>query len=121
MKIKLWTLKQAEQIEELLSKKLIPIEAADESLKVLSILDKYYGADRDVDHDDGGYLLLYTGCVKEGEVIKEILEGYNVPIEDAEIEAVLCSANGVIWKSVLYLTTNDFGITLIYPCRGGVK
>lgn len=121
MKIKLWTFKQSSQVEELLLNKLIPAEAADRALNVLSTLDKYYGADRDVDHDDGGYLLLYTECVKEDEELREVLRVYHVPVEDAELEDVLCSIDGVIWKSILYLATSDFGITLIYPRRGGLK
>lgn len=121
MKIKLWTLKQSEKIEELLSKKIIPVSAADKALDVLTILDEYYKEDREVDNDDGGYLLLYTECMEEGKEIQGVLDEYHVPVEDAELEDVLCSIDGVIWKSVLYLVTNDFGITLIYPCKGGVK
>lgn len=121
MKIKLWTLRQSAQIEELMSKKIIPVEAADKALNVLSILDKYYGEHRNVDSDDGGYLLLYTRCVKDSKEIQGVLDEYQVPIEDAELEDVLCSVDSLIWKSVLYLITNDYGITLIYPCRGDVK
>ena len=73
MKIKLWTLRQSSQVEELLLRKMIPAEAAERALNVVSTLDKYYGAHRDVDHDYGGYLLLYTGCVKEDEELKEVL------------------------------------------------
>ena len=121
MKIKLWTFKQSSQVEELLLRKMIPAEAAERALNVVSTLDKYYGAHRDVDHDYGGYLLLYTGCVKEDEELKEVLREYHVSVEDAELEDVLCSIDGVIWKAVLYLAASDFGITLIYPCKGGVK
>lgn len=119
MKVKLWTLKQKPQIKELLSNKLIPLEAANEALKVLSILDKYYGENRDVDNDDGGYLMLYMEPLEEGRGIsKNELDKYHVPAEDMEAEDILCSIDGIAWKSVLYLTTNDYGITLIYPCKG---
>jgi hypothetical protein len=120
MKIKLWTLRQSSQVEELLLRKMIPTEAAERVLNVLSTLDKYYGADRDVDHDDGGYLLLYTGCVKEEEVLREVLGAYHVPIEDTELEDILCSGDtDGVWKAVLYLIGNDYGIEMIYPVYTG--
>lgn len=60
-----------------------------------------------------------TKC--QTQELKEVLREYHVPVEDAELEDVLCSIDGVIWKAVLYLATSDFGITLIYPCRGDAK
>lgn len=121
MKIKLWTLKQSSKIEELLSKKLIPAEAADKVLNTLSILDRYYGEDRNVDDDDGGYLLLYTECMKEDKEIQGVLDEYHVPVEDAELEDILCSVDGLIWKYILVLVTNEYSVSFIYPCKGDAE
>ena len=58
MKVKIWTAKQLPIIQELVSNGKIPKAVADETLRVVSILDEYYGSERNVDNDDGGYRYL---------------------------------------------------------------
>lgn len=95
----------------------IPEFVADEVSRVVSILDEYYDARRNVESDDGGYLVVYTDCIEEGREIQRFLDKYNIGLDDAELDDILYTGDGVTWKSVLYLVSNDYGITLIYPYR----
>ncbi len=40
-------------------------------------------------------------------------------IDTAEMETVLCKAGKWEWHSELYMITNEYGITVIYPKRKG--
>lgn len=117
MKVKIWTAKQLTMVQELVKDGRIPKAVADESLRVVSILDEYYGTERNVDNDDGGYLLIYTDCIENNREIQRFLDKYRVRLDDMELDDTICTGDGVMWKSVLYLVTNDYGITLIYPYR----
>lgn len=117
MKLKIWTAEQLPMVQELVLDGRIPKAVADETLRVVSILDEYYGTERNVDNDDGGYLLIYTDCIGDNGEIQKFLDNYHVRLDDMELDDTLCTGDGVTWKSVLYLVTNDYGITLIYPCR----
>lgn len=116
---RIWTQQQYAKLFKLQKKYSIPHEVIESICKVVEILDRYYGKDRNVDTDDGGYLVLFTECLEGMGSIYKILENYHVHIADAELEEVLCFSDGLLWKSVLYLITNDYGITVIYPCKGG--
>ena len=115
--MKIWTAEQLPMVQELVKDGRIPTAVADESLRVVSILDEYYGTERNVDNDDGGYLLIYTECMEDNREIQRFLDKYHVRLDDMELDDTVCTDDGITWKSVLYLVTNDYGITLIYPCR----
>lgn len=117
MKIKIWTVNQMPKIREMVINGRIPESVADEVSRVVSILDEYYDAERNVETDDGGYLLVYTDYIEDEKEIQTFLDKYHIGLEDAELDDTLYTGDGVTWKSVLYLVTNDYGITLIYPCR----
>lgn len=117
MKIKIWTVNQMPKIREMVIDGRIPESVADEVSRVVSILDEYYDAERNVETDDGGYLLVYTDYIEDEKEIQTFLDKYHIGLEDAELDDTLYTGDGVTWKSVLYLVTNDYGITLIYPCR----
>lgn len=117
MKLKIWTTNQMPMVREMVIDGRIPEFVADEVSRVVSILDEYYDAERNVETDDGGYLLVYTDYIEDGREIQRFLDKYHIGLDDAELDDILCTGNGVTWKSVLYLVTNDYGITLIYPYR----
>lgn len=120
MKLKLWTLQQLPLVKQMEADHMIPEIVADELENVLSILDRYYGADRAVETADGGYILLYTHYIARPEKIQiqDVLDTYYLRPDEMEAEDILCVCGSVTWKSVLYLATNDYGITLIYPVQG---
>lgn len=117
MKIKIWTVNQMSMVREMVIDGRIPEFVADEVSRVVSILDEYYDAKRNVESDDGGYLVVYTDCVEDEREIQAFLERYHISLDDAELDDTLGTCNGITWRSVLYLVTNDYGITFIYPCR----
>lgn len=117
MKIKIWTVNQMSMVREMVIDGRIPEFVADEVSRVVSILDEYYDAKRNVESDDGGYLVVYTDCVEDEREIQAFFERYHISLDDAELDDTLGICNGITWRSVLYLVTNDYGITFIYPCR----
>lgn len=116
---RIWTRAQYKELSELQKEYRIPEEVIKDIHRVVDILDTYYGSDRNVDIDDGGFLFLATEYMDAGRCFKELLNQYHIKAEDAELDDTLCIRDGVIWKSTLYLVSNDYGITLIYPCRKG--
>ena len=117
MKIKIWTTNQMPMVREMVIDGRIPGFVADEVSRVVSILDEYYGTERNVESDDGGYLIVYTDYIEDRREIQRFLDKYNIGLDDAELDDILYTGDGVTWKSVLYLVSNDYGITFIYPCR----
>lgn len=115
--MKIWTAEQLPIVHKLVLDGRIPKAVADETLRVVSILDEYYGSERNVDNDDGGYLLIYTDCIEDNREIQRFLDNYQIRLDDMELDDTLCTDDGITWKSVLYLVSNDYGITLIYPYR----
>lgn len=114
---RIWTRTQYGKLSELQKKYQIPEAVVEEVHRVVDTLDTCYNSDRDVDKEDGGYLILSTGCIDASNFLGELLAKYHVRVEDAELKDTLCVNDGIIWKSVLYLISNDFGITFVFPCR----
>lgn len=76
------------------------------------ILDETYGEGRDLDKDDGGYILLFD-TEEDLQVIEAngcIDFSYHVPEWVDRIET-----NEGDYGAALYLTSNDFGIVLVAP------
>ena len=78
----------------------------------IDLLDENYGANRDIDHDDGGFVLLFTHTEDFAQVRSstgidfachspEWVDRINTAIED--------------YAAALYLISNDFGIILSAP------
>ena len=84
-----------------------------EALRVLSRLDAAYGADRDVEKDDGGFILVVEKvcdlCQVEQMGLK--LDGFGHETLD-----VFQSEQGP-YANILFLCNNEFGINVILPMR----
>lgn len=115
--VKIWTQSQLTMVRQMEAEGRIPADVTNETRRVLSILNDYYGQDRDVDNDDGGYVVIFTELMGDSGEIREILEEYHVRLDDEEFRENLCVCDGVVWMSALYLVSNDYGITVIYPRR----
>lgn len=118
---RIWTSTQCNKISELKIKHQLPQEVINEIYRVVNILDTHYGSKRDIDREDGGYLLLLTESIDNNKFFEELLDRYHVKVEDAELDDTLCIKDGITWKSTLYLVSSDYGITFIYPCADGHK
>lgn len=76
------------------------------------ILDENYGADRELDEDDGGYILLFD-TKEDLELIcnyGKIDFSYHMPEWVDRI-----GTNEGDYGAALYLISNDFGIVLVAP------
>ena len=107
MILKLGTLKQLEvQADRILKPVAVHFASS------VRILDETYGADRDLDEDDGGYFLLFDTV----EDLQDIADNegidfsYHVPEWVDRIET-----DEGDYGAALYLLSNDFGIVLVAP------
>jgi hypothetical protein len=117
-----WTKAQLPQLYELQNKHNMPSKVIDEIEKVISILDTYYGTERDFQNDDGGYILIMLPDVMNISESKRsmFLEKYSIQEDTAEYHDVVADGN-TEWHTELYLISNDYGIVLVYPMRRGIK
>lgn len=79
---------------------------------IVRILDENYGADRELDEDDGGYILLFD-TKEDLELIcnyGKIDFSYHMPEWVDRI-----GTNEGDYGAALYLISNDFGIVLVAP------
>lgn len=102
---------------ELLEK--MPLEVQETVLGILEILDSEYGGDRDIAHDNGGYVLI----LEAKEDLKEVKEKVNIDCYDAiaeYVDKVVCS-DGQEYINALILCNSDYGISLIMPMEIATK
>lgn len=83
----------------------------------VKIMDGYYGADRDIDRDMGGYCVIFpsyqTFNVKECE---KLLNRYHLQPDEWEYrEQITDDKLSVVWMEELYLIDSDYGVVLFYP------
>lgn len=114
MKKVFWTKSQMNEVNVLCDQCGAPDAVRKETERILGILDNVYGDLRDVQRDDGGFILFCTEPVGEND-LKEVLEKYHVRSDEIEYEDFIYNRTGVIWTVRLYIITNDYGITIIFP------
>lgn len=86
----------------------IPVEVIKCVKEPLIILNENYGADRDVDNDLGGYVLMAENIV-DIEVLRQgKLQGL-IP----EYTDIIGCSEGVNWTSLLFLLLSDFAIVIL--------
>ena len=108
---------QLPQLEDLGEKYSIPKAVQMEIHSIVHILDDNYGENRDVDKDDGGYVLLLLS-EDEGELhsaYDSVLQKYSLQQELAEYEDVIIQDRQKEWHIVLFLVGSEYGITIVYP------
>jgi len=77
----------------------------------LWVLTNEYGAERDIDHDDGGYVLFAT----EGNKLEEITEHFD--FLSAFPEWVIRVRSAPEYWAALYILNNEFAITIIMALK----
>lgn len=93
---------------QLLEVNNIPSESI-ESIKVtIDILDENYGANRNLEVDLGGYILIAENIVDIEVLKQDKLQGL-IP----EYTDIIECSEGVNWTSSLFLLSSDFSIILV--------
>ena len=95
----------SEQLEKL---KEYPVEVINNVLEVINVLDENYGANRHVDNDLGGYVLIVESIVDIKILKQDKLQGL-IP----EYTDIIECSEGVNWTSSLFLLSSDFAIVVV--------
>ena len=119
---KIWTAQQAEKLYGLNTGITVPLQVMEEVKRLVQLLNYHYGSERDVDNEDGGYVVLLLPEDESADMDSlylKLLEEFHLCIDTEEMETLLCKSGKWEWHSELYMITNEYGITVIYPKRKG--
>ncbi|GAA0682135.1 hypothetical protein [Clostridium cadaveris] len=94
--------------EQLKQLKKYPTEVINSICETIEILDDNYGANRHVDNDLGGYVLIAENIV-DIEILKQDKLQDLVP----EYTDIIECSEGINWVSSLFLISSDFSIVVI--------
>ena len=94
-----------EQLKELRD---YPIEVINSIFEIIEILDDNYGANRDIEADLGGYVVIAENIV-DIEILKQ---GKLLGLIPEYTDIVECS-EGVNWTYSLFLLSSDFSIVVV--------
>ena len=83
-----------------------PIEVISNVLDVINVLGENYGANRDIEKDLGGYIVIAENIVVIEMLKKDKLQGL-IP----EYTDIIECKEGVNWTSSLFLLSSDYAIT----------
>jgi hypothetical protein len=112
MLVKAGTVKELAQFEKMLDRDLYLA-----ALRIVKILDEVYGADRDVEHGDGGFVLIAEN-VQDVEVIERGYEDLNAKAYEA-VDAINCESGVLI--NAFFLHNNEFGVNILIPLEVAPK
>ena len=103
---------QAGTVAELQELKLsVPGEVYQEALDIVTMLDEQFGADREVEFDEGGLVII---LVNEADL--EFFNKHYLDLEDAIFEYVqLIKSDKGDYLYVFYFYGYDYGINLFLP------
>ena len=107
--IKFGTVQEIERV-----KNDIPEAVYQSALKIVTILDKEYGADRDTNHSDGGFCLVATTIQDVDDINRHYIRADSGQHEYAEV----IKSKGADCVHALFLTTNEHGINIYFLNRG---
>ena len=94
-----------EQLNEL---RVYPIEVINTISDIIEVLDENYGAERNIETDLGGYVVIVENIVDIEILKQDKLKGLIAEYTDM----IECS-EGVNWTSSLFLFSNDYSIVVV--------
>ncbi len=100
------TVKELEQFKERIER-----DVYHTALHIVSMLDETYGADRDVDDGDGGFVLI-------AETIQDVsqIDQRYVRLDSGRHEIVdIVKYDNRAYLNALFLSNNEFGINIFIP------
>ena len=87
----------------------IPATVYQEVLRIVTILDKYYGKDRDIYKNDGGFVFIAENKTDLNYFIENHIDPRKGSYEDIGI----IKAENVQYFNIVFLCNNEFSINLI--------
>ncbi|SCJ95190.1 Uncharacterised protein [uncultured Clostridium sp.] len=93
---------------QLLEVNNIPTEVIERMKEIIDILNENYGANRDIESDLGGYVV-----IAENIIDIEILKQDKLQVLVPEYTDVIEVMNGENYTSSLYLLSSDFSIVVV--------
>lgn len=73
----------------------MPLQVIEEVGRLVQLLNDYYGFNRDVDNEDGAFVVLLLPedeSADMGSLHLKLLEEYHLCVDTAEMETVLCKS-----------------------------
>lgn len=95
-----------EQLDELKEKYLK--EVIEEAEEIITLLDENYGANRDVDKDLGGYIVILESKEDVAEIKASSIKGLLPEYTD-----IIKSDDGIDYYASLFLVSDDFSIVVL--------
>ena len=89
----------------------IPVTIYQEVLRIVSVLDKYYGEDRDIYQNDGGFVFI----AENKSDLKYFIDNHIDPRKGSYEDIRIISAESMQYFNVFFLCNNEFSINLIFP------
>ena len=91
----------------------VPVAVYKEVLRIVTILDKYYGKDRDIYKNDGGFVFIAENKSDLNYFINNHIDPKAGSYEDIRI----FRAENLQYFNILFLCNNEFSINLIFPVK----
>ena len=88
----------------------VPLAVYQEVLRIVSVLDKYYGEDRDIYKNDGGFVFIAENKSDLNYFIDNHIDPRKGSYEDIRI-----IADDMQYFNIFFLCNNEFSINLIFP------
>ena len=89
----------------------IPVIVYQEVLRIVSVLDKYYGEDRDIYKNDGGFVFI----AENKNDLNYFIDNHIDPRKGSYEDIRVIRAKGVQYFNIFFLCNNEFSINLIFP------
>ena len=89
----------------------IPIIVYKEVLQIVGILDKYYGENRDIYKNDGGFVFIAENKTDLNYFIENHIDLQKGSYEDIQI----IKSDNAQYFNIFFLCNNEFSINLIFP------
>ena len=93
---------------QLLEVNNIPTEVIERMKEIIDILNENYGANRDIESDLGGYVVIAENIIDIEILKQDKLKGL-IP----EYTDIIECSEGVNWTSSLFLLSSDFAIVVV--------
>ena len=93
---------------QLLEAESLQLEVSETIRATIEVLDDNYGADRDIESDLGGYIVIAENIVDIEILKQDKLQGL-IP----EYTDIIECSEGVNWTSSLFLLSSDFAIVVV--------